>query len=88
MKKIILPVALVAATGAGIVVGVNQPKPDKDFSDLVAENIEAVSEKEAIVIVKYARGCVSHENVDCCTGPYNFYPNSLDVDDLEPNPFN
>ena len=88
MKKIILPVALVAATGAGIVVGVNRPKPDKDFSDLVAENIEAVSEKEWEITVKYATNCLSRENVDCCKSPSEFHPNSIDVDDLDPNPFN
>lgn len=86
MKKIILPIALVAATGAGIVVGVNRPKPDKDFSDLVAENIEAVSEKEWEITVKYAENCLSYKDEICCKGPQIVYDNAIDYDDLDPKP--
>lgn len=84
MKKIILPVALVAATGAGIFVGVNQPRPDKAFSDLEAANIEAITEWE--IIVKYAKNCLSYKDEICCTGPQNVYDNAIDYDDLDPKP--
>lgn len=82
MKKIILPIALAAATGAGIVVGVNQPRPDKAFSDLVAANIEAISEWE--IIVEYDKGCLAGGEEVCVTGPQNVYLDSTPwTDDME-----
>lgn len=82
MKKIILSVALVAATGAGIVVGVNQPKPDKAFSDLEAANIEAITEWE--IIVEYDKGCLAGGDDICVTGPQNVYYESTPwTDDME-----